>query len=131
MEWRYQRYLDFVERRYREAGYVSTPERREFDHLCWLAGYQCCGWSKNGISRAVRKNRAVVIRAIGRLAFAIGLRLRPAARNARGWTVEKIRAELNHKKCDARRRVTSKIEFASVESLIRACKPAPPPSPVP
>jgi hypothetical protein len=89
MERRYHEYLNTVECAYRQAGYRPTPERREAAHLWWLAGYQVCGWSKNGIAEAVSYDRAAVIRAITKLAGEIGLTLRAARANNPSWTTEK------------------------------------------
>jgi hypothetical protein len=71
--------------------YVGPADR----HFFWLAGYQCCGWSKNAIAEAIRINRAAVVRAIPKLANQIGLPLRPNATNDRNWTPAKIRAALS------------------------------------
>ncbi|MGH7813358.1 MAG: hypothetical protein ACREQI_05075 [Candidatus Binataceae bacterium] len=79
---------------YKAAGYRATPERRQADHLWWLAGYRCCGWTKNRIASAARKDHSPVIRAIKHLAAEIGLTLRPTAANDGRWTSAKIRAAL-------------------------------------
>jgi hypothetical protein len=94
IERRLKRYLDEVENAWRLAGYAPSHERREPAHLWWLAGYQVCGWSKNGIAEAAGVDRSGVIRALEKLAKEIGLTLRPTDDNDRGWTAEKIRSAL-------------------------------------
>jgi hypothetical protein len=95
MEHRYQEYLDRVSDTYRLAGYALTPERREAAHCWWLAGYQVCGWSQNGIHNVANIDRAAVARAIDGLAKFIGLNLRPARANDPRQTAENIRNRLD------------------------------------
>jgi hypothetical protein len=79
---------------YLRAGYTPTPERREAAHFWWLAGYQCCGWTKNRIATAAHNDPAAVIHALKNLAEEIDLTLRAPEANDPSWTVEKIRTAL-------------------------------------
>jgi hypothetical protein len=93
-QWR-KRVADTALAAYRQEGCLPTPELRSPEHLSWLAGYQCCGWSQNAIADATGKDRAGVSRAIHRVAQQIKLTLRPVANNDRRCSAEKIRACLS------------------------------------
>jgi hypothetical protein len=94
MERRYSNYLNEVEAAYRQAGYGSSPERREPGHVCWLAGYQVCGWSRKRIAEALRVDRAAVVRGINKLAHDIVLTPREPGGHNSSQTVEIIRERL-------------------------------------
>ncbi|MGH7905174.1 MAG: hypothetical protein ACREP6_00945 [Candidatus Binataceae bacterium] len=89
-----ERHLEAVEERADTEGLKRTRERRSRGHFLWLAGYQVRGWSQRRIAEAIGVDRAGVVRAINGLARAIGLSLRAASANDRGWTVERIATAL-------------------------------------
>ncbi len=127
MERSYGEYLDLVESTYRQAGYVSVPEKRTPEHFIWLAAYQVLGYSISGIADAIDESRQRVQSGVKKLAREIDLKLRGPARG-RKVSLDEISRRLNQCKDEINQitdRLVSKTPKNRVGDSVSAAKKRP------